>query len=261
MKTTDSNTNLILNLARNAPWLIDDGTNVFPEVLPGDCHKILEEIRDSRLTIITEQGQVYEQHQSLALIDGKLRINKPLEWRDESAESFYVFFRNQHSNWNYFHAEEVLSYPSFLQINPPGKIYFLQQRRYHRVETPIDTRVIFKGSDNRMDSAHVKDISEGGMLIYDNSVKNKYPVDSIIKEIFITIPPNQTTAGRIIAPLISTGEVLRTFYDHKQGATCYGVRFFYKSAYVKEKIHSFVTFLENLSVQAAPHPQQLASSN
>ena len=98
-----------------------------------------------------------------------------------------------------------------------------------------------------MASARVKDISEGGMLVFHNSGKDKYPVDSIIKEIFITISPKQTTGSRRIAPLINKGEVVRAYCDHEQGISYYGVRFLYKSAYVKEKTRDLVTFLGNLS--------------
>ncbi|MCK5504283.1 MAG: PilZ domain-containing protein [Thermodesulfovibrionia bacterium] len=244
---TGNSTDLILNLARNAPWLIAGGNNVFPEVIRGDSHEILSEIKNNRLTIITERGQVYELYQSLAIINGKIQIDKPFGWRDGSPESFHVFFRNRHGNWNYFPAEDVVYYPSVLQIKAPAKVYYLEKRGYHRVKTPIGTKVIFKGHNNHRDGAHVKDISEGGMLIFHNSGKSKYPVDSIINEILITTPLDRTTAGRRIVPLISKGEVVRTFYDHKQGISYCGVKFFHKSAYVQEKIRDLVTFSESLS--------------
>lgn len=251
MNSNRTDTDLILNIARNSPWLNGEGENLFPEVVRGDTSKILSEIRDNRLTIITERGQVYEQHQPLNIINGRIQIEKPFGWRDTN-EAFYFFFKNKHGVWNYFPARYAESYPSVLQINlsikPPDEIYYLQKRRYHRVETPSGTKVIFKEIDNQVDSAQIKDLSEGGMLVFHNSGKDKYPVDSIIKEIFITIPPNRTTGGRRIAPLINRGEVVRAFCDHEQGISYFGVRFFYKSAYVKEKARDLVTFLGSLSV-------------
>ncbi len=250
MNRNRTDTDLILNIARNSPWLNGEGENLFPEVVRGDISEILSEIRENRLTIITERGQVYEQRQPLNIINGKIQIEKPFGWRDTN-KSFYFFFRNRHGIWNYFPAINAASYPSILQINlqikPPEEIYYLQKRRYHRVATPIGTKVIFRKIGNHMASARVKDISEGGMLVFHNSGKDRYPVDSIIKEIFITISPKQTTGSRRIAPLINKGEVVRAYCDHEQGISYYGVRFLYKSAYVKEKTRDLVTFLGNLS--------------
>ena len=87
---TGNSTDLILNLARNAPWLIDGGNNVFPEVIRGDSHEIISEIKNNRLTIITERGQVYEHYKSRDIINGKIRIEKPFDWR-ETTESFHFF--------------------------------------------------------------------------------------------------------------------------------------------------------------------------
>lgn len=249
MHSNRTDTDLILNIARNSPWLNGEGENLFPEVVRGNTREILSEIRDNRLTIITERGKVYEQHQPLDIITGKIQIDKPFGWRD-SNELFYLFFKNKHGIWNYFRAENAASYHSVFQINlqikPPDKIFYLQKRRYHRVETPIGTKVIFKAIDNHMDNAQVNNLSEGGMLVCHNSGKEKYPVDSIIKEIFIAIPPNQTTAGRHITPLINKGVVVRAIYDHEQGISYYGIRFFFKSAYLKEKARALVTFLESI---------------
>ncbi|MEN8135781.1 MAG: PilZ domain-containing protein [Thermodesulfobacteriota bacterium] len=246
MTGNGTDTDLVLNLARNSPWLNEEGKNLYPEVIRGDANEILSEIRDNHLTIVTEKGQVYEQHQPLDISNGKIQIEKPLGWH-ETTELFYFFFQNRYSAWNYFPVINMVSHPSALQINLPDKVYYLQKRRYTRKTTPIGTRALFKGNDNHMDSAHVKDLSEGGMLIFHNSGKDKYPLDSIINEIFITIPPDQTSGDRRITPLINRGEVVRTFYDHEQGISYYGTRFFYKSAYVREKVRDLVTCLESPS--------------
>ncbi len=246
---TATNLNLPKNLAKTAPWLIDDGTNLFAETLPGTVSELLGGIRDNRLTIITGEGQVFEQYQTLEINHGKIKVEKPYGWKD-STDSFHVFFRNQESSWNFFQVNDVTCYPSALQMSPPEKIYFLQRRRYRRVLAPLGTKAIFKGLDNRIDTAHVQDLSEGGMLMCVNSAKDKFPSDSIINEIFITIPPkikkDQTNIVRRITPLINSGKVVRTFYDHEHSISYYGISFFSNSSYVKESVNRLVTYLESL---------------
>jgi hypothetical protein len=246
---TAINLDLAKNLAKNAPWLIDEGTNLFTETLQGGVSELLGGIRDNRLTIITNQGQVFEQYQTLEINNGKIKVEKPYGWKD-STDSFYVFFRNKESKWNFFQAQDITCYPSAIKMNPPEKIFFLQRRRYRRVLAPLGTKAIFKGLDNRIDTAHVQDLSEGGMLMCVNSTKDKLPTDSIINEIFITIPPKikkeHTNVVRRITPLINSGKIVRTFYDQEHSISYYGISFFSNSSYVKESVNRLVIYLESL---------------
>jgi hypothetical protein len=241
--------NLRANLARNAPWLIEGGSNIYPEPLQGSSSELLAGIRDNRLTIITDSGQVYEQYQTLEIVKGKIKIEKPYGWK-ESTKSFHVFFKNRNGNWNFFAAKTTECYPLTLLIQSPKKVFALQKRRYQRILAPIGTKALFKGDRNRIDSAHVHDISESGMLICVNSGRDRYMDDSIINEIFITIPPkikkDQDNIARRITPLISNGKVVRNFYDQEHSISYYGVSFLYSSGYVKESVSRLVTYLESL---------------
>jgi len=236
---TAANKSLLINLARNAPWLIEGGNSLFPETLQGSVSELLGGIRDNRLTIITDDGQVYEQYQSLEITNGEIRLEKPAAWQDSTA-SFHVFFKNRDNTWNFFLAQNGVCYPTALLIETPESIFSLQRRRYKRALAPVGTKAIFKGSGNHLNSAHVQDISEGGMRICIASTKDNYPADSIINEIFITIPPktrkDRTNVGRTILPLISSGKVVRIFYDLEHSVSCYGISFSCDSTYVKESV-------------------------
>lgn len=244
-----ANSNLPANLARNAPWLMEGKSDLFPDIMQGSVSELLGGIRDNRLTIITDGGRVYEQYQSLEISNGKIKIEKPHGWKAPT-ESFHVFFKNRNNSWNFFQAENSVCYPAAIQIDPPKKIFFLQKRRFHRVLAPIGTKAIFRGHDNHLDTAHVQDISEGGMLVCINSAQDRYPADSIIEDIFITIPPkikkDQANIVRRITPLISNGKVVRSFYDQEHSISSYGISFSCNSVYVKESVSRLVTFLESL---------------
>jgi len=241
-----SDTSLLINLARNAPWLIEGETDLFPEALHGSVAELMEGIRDNRLAIITDDGQLYEQYQHLEIIDGGIKIEKPAHWKD-STGSFHVFFINKDSRWNFFPAQNTVCHPSALRIDQPEKIYLLQRRRYKRVLAPIGTRATFIGL-NGIDSVYVQDISEGGMQVCINSAKDKYPTGSIINDIFITSLPkrkkNQANSTRRTIPLINSGKVVRSFYDQEQSLSYYGIFFSSDSVYVKEGISRMINALE-----------------
>jgi hypothetical protein len=243
---TDTNRILLSNLTRNAPWLIEGRTDLFPEALQEPVSELIRGIRDNPLTIISDGGQIYEQYQCLEIANGEIKIEKPSGWED-STGSFHVFFKNKNNLWNFFLAQNTNCYPSEIIIGPPEKIFFLQRRRYKRVHAPNGTRATFKGPDNHIDSAHVKDISEGGMQICISSTKDKFPSGSIINEIFITTPPmrrrNQEHITRWTIPLVNSGKVVRSFYDQDHYVSRYGISFSCDSTYVKENIRRMLTTL------------------
>ena len=243
---TDTNRILLNNLTRNAPWLIEGRTDLFPEALQESLSELMGGIRDNSLIIITADGQIYEQYQGLEIANGKIKIEKPSGWED-STGSFHVFLKNKNSLWNFFLAQDTVCYPSKLIIDPPEKIFFLQRRRYKRALVPNGTRATFKGPDNHIDSAHVKNISEGGMQICISSTKDKFPTGSIIKEIFITTPPmrrnNQAHINRWTIPLVNSGKVVRSFFDQDHSVSSYGISFSCDSAYVKENLRRMITTL------------------
>jgi hypothetical protein len=203
-------------------------------------------IRDNSLNIITADGQIYEQYQSLEIDNGKIKIEKPSGWED-STGSFHVFFKNKNSLWNFFLAQNTVCYPSELIISPPEKIFFLQRRRYKRALAPNGTRATFKGPDNHIDSAHVKDISEGGMQICISSTKDKFSTGSIINEIFITTPPmrrsNHANITRWTIPLVNSGKVVRSFFNQDHSVSRYNISFSCDSDDVKENIRRMITTL------------------
>ena len=248
---TDNNSNLPINFFQNAPWLIEgDASNLSPQIFQGSVEELLGKTRYNRLTIITDGGNVYEQYQFMGISNGKIKIEKPSAWKD-STGAFHVFFKNRDSIWNFFLAQDIVYDLSSLLMAQPERIFSLQRRRHKRVLAPVGSKALFRGLDNRIDSAHIQDISEGGMQICVNSTTDKYPADSIINEIFIAIPPKirkgQENTDRRIIPLIRSGKVVRTFYDQEHSVAYYGISFFCDSAYVKESVSNLVAYLDKPS--------------
>lgn len=245
----DSYASLPANIAANAPWVTEGGANLFPEKLQGSVAELLEGSEDNRLTIVTDEGKVYEKYQPLAITKGKIKIGKPSGWKD-CPSSFHVFFKNSNGKWNFFLAGKSVCSPAELLIDPPEKVMFLQRRRYKRIATPTGTKTMFKDRDNRVDDGYIQDISEAGMLIHINTAKDEYPLDSNIHEIFINLPAkikrDLANITCIITPLISSGKVVRNIYDQEHSRFIYGISFSYDSDYAKDSIRRLAIYLESL---------------
>ena len=230
------NKNPTIDLTSHTSWLLEGGKDLFPEPIPDYVSELLREITDNHLAIITDE-----------IHNEKIQIGKPSGWND-SVTSFHVFFKNKYNIWNYFRAENITPYQSFILFSPPTKVFFLQRRRCKRIAAPTGTKVIFREMGHEIDSAYVQDVSAGGMLIGINSAKTKYPSGSIIHEMLITIPP-KTKSGkkniiRKIIPVILNGKVVRTFYDRERLISCYGISFLFKNDSSKIDVNNLISYIE-----------------
>ncbi len=244
---TFSSSELLININRKAPWIMEGEKTFFPESIHGDTQQLLDGIKDYNLTIITNKGRVFKQYVILKLEEGKVLIDTPFEW-DCSVTSFHVFFRNKNNIWNFFEASEAESNETTITIGIPEKIFLLQKRRFKRALTPIGTKVLFKNDSNLIDTAFVHDISEGGMQIWSGESKAGYQVDSILNEIFISLPANgnigEAENFQRVLPYITKGKIVRTQVDEESLITHYGVSFIHENKILYKRFNTMIADLK-----------------
>ncbi|MBU0482690.1 MAG: hypothetical protein KKG47_16475 [Proteobacteria bacterium] len=239
---------LLVNIAKKAPWLIESTENCAPMPIRENSHQVIDDIRDYHLTIIADSGRVYRQYLTIKIENDRLKIDKPFKWQD-STTSFHVFFRNNSKVWKFFLVEDAENGATVLSARIPEKIYTLLKRRHRRVPAPAGTKAIFKNHNNLIDIVHVKNISEGGMLICDNSSVSRYPMHSMINEIFLTIPPDagskeNGTTHRVL-PFITKGKITRIYQDINSSIVHYGISFQHENANLYKRFNQVVSDFEN----------------
>ena len=239
----------LYNRLEDLGWLIKGVDSLFPET----CDKRLEQLLDGYedcsppLTLITESGKSYQHEAEIQTKNDRLVLKRPGDWENPGGP-FHLFFQGVDKYWYFFQTSVMHGGTQSLQINIPDKIYYLQRRRHKRVTAPSGTRAIFKTNDKIMDSVHVTDISVGGMLICSGTPINKYPVNSLINEIFIAIPPKvdgSVCKSRTILPLIREAKVVRSFIEQDTSLTCFGFSFNHGGSYEVEKLDKLVDDIDN----------------
>ncbi len=126
-----------------------------------------------------------------------------------------------------------------------AKASFVEKRCTDRIAVPKGTTALFRNSKNHRNAVYVRDISEVGMLIYDNSPENRYHVDSFINDIFVNIPNKAGSGGlivgsKVVCLFVNQAKVVRYCPDHTTYTTCYGVSFLGANKYIKEKISNII---------------------
>ena len=117
---------------------------------------------------------------------------------------------------------------------------FFEKRRAVRTLVPAKTTSFLINRNSSLDEVHVQDMSEVGMLISFKKNQYGYPVDFVINDILVHIPPSQLNAGHRSILLSYDGRVVRSFFDRVSQATCYGIEFIHKSLYRNGKIEKLV---------------------
>ncbi|MBU0482694.1 MAG: hypothetical protein KKG47_16495 [Proteobacteria bacterium] len=233
---------LLVNIARRAPWLLGGNEAFFPEIVDIDIRELIKD-KDEHLTIICDNGQVYRQKLSLSIINDELKIDKPANWED-SSDSFHVFFRCPERGRYFFPITNAVSYPSVFSAPVPGTIYTLQRRRSRRIETTGNMSVIFRDETNVLNNAHIQNISVGGMMICESCTSDRYQMHSLIRDIFISVNTaydrDTDTASRKIWPLISKGRIVRSIFNKEKSLAQYGIMFMHESSYVKETLNLLI---------------------
>lgn len=243
-----NNLELLGNIEKKAPWLIDDNEIYAPATINENARQVINDIRNYHLTIMADNGRVYRQYLTIYIENGKINIDKPFKWLD-TTKSFHVFFLNKNKKWHFFQIHNAKTGNSTISAKIPDKIYTLLRRRHRRVPAPTGTKVIFKNPSCIIDIMHVKNISEGGMLICDNSRVNKYPLDSTINEIFLTIPPDKksgaTNTSHRVLPFITQGRVIRSYLDKETSISHYAISFQHENINFSKRFNQVINDFEN----------------
>ena len=244
---TSNNSELLANITRKAPWLLEEGKTFFPEIVPGESRQILNKVTDFDLVIITAQGRVFKQYLIMEIIEDRVVIDTPFEW-DHSISSFHLFFRNKNNILNYFEVNGVSSDQEKISARIPKEICVLQKRRFERSLTPLGTKVIFRNQDKQIDFAFVHDISEGGMLLWTGDPKLRYPVDTTLQEIFIMLPTetlsSETDDSHRVLPYITHGKIVRAEVDQSSSVSRYGILFVHENIILYKRFNALIAKLK-----------------
>ena len=115
-----------------------------------------------------------------------------------------------------------------------------EKRRAKRILAPVGTMALIKDGTGSMYRAGVRDISVVGILIYGYTSGGVYPVNTLIKNIFIDIPPCKLWNTMKVCLLIDTGKVVRSFFDQISKTFCYGIELENDSSYMKGKLENLI---------------------
>jgi len=240
------NNNNELLIAKSLGWLGEDEKDIFQDSSMENTENFLTSIKDNNffLTIISDNGRIYQQSLPVRISRDEILIKKPDGWENKF-KSFHVFFPKIDNKWNFFSANVKGHSSDILTINIPGKVYFLQKRGHRRFPVPPGTKAFFKENGAMdIDIVQVQDISAGGMLICQRPSGDKYSIDSLINQIFIMIPPiienGEISSSKKISPLITQGKIVHSFFNQETSLACYGISFLYQSSYIKKIVTDFV---------------------
>ena len=126
-----------------------------------------------------------------------------------------------------------------------GDKFLVERRVARRAATLRGTITLFSSNQMSVDTFYVNDISENGMLIFTNSIKKEYAVNSLITNIVILTPPSKFTlpgskTGRPGSIKIRQGKVVRTFVNSENFTTAYGIIFTDDSSQTKKILAELV---------------------
>ena len=229
------------------PWLADKSSFL----ISSDREYIvrtMQYLKDNHvpLTLVVDGSDIFQQSLVFNIADGTVQMDKPLEWGD-GVDSFRVFFNDMYHKWNFFLVSNLPDTPFSLSVTMPDELFFFQKRSCNRVVFPPGTRALVKRENEAMSTVFVHDLSSAGMLICNDPADGEYDKDSIISDIVVSIPSCGDNGGgraRKVLPLISRGQIVRSFLDKESQRPCYGVSFQYDSSYVEETISQMVADVE-----------------
>lgn len=230
------------------PWLADRGRFLRAND-PGYIAGILQYLKDNHvpLTLVVDGGGIPRPSLVIDISKGSVQIDKPLEW-DAGTGSFRVFYRDMGQMWSFFSVYDFSVDPFRLVTALPDELFFLQKRACPRVAFPPGTRALIKRDNQAMSTVFVHDLSSAGMLICNDPADGEYDRDSIISDIVVSIPARSDNgrggSARKVLPLISRGQIVRSYRDQETMRPCYGVSFQHDSRYVEETIGQVVAEVE-----------------
>lgn len=156
-----------------------------------------------------------------------LFIDKPLDFPD-TISSVRVCFVDESKITNYFDVK-VLSVSKDTILTPlPKEVFRLQRRSEFRVAAPHGCQVSFSHQGELCEEFSVVNISIKGMLCCSKSVK--LSENANLKDIMIDLSAYYDSQDFDEMPplsyfAISSGRVVRSYFERETGKTCYGVAF------------------------------------
>lgn len=242
---TSNYADLMININRNAPWLLGENKTFITENIQEDVRRVLSDISGSNLVIITGSGRLFQQHLALWLEDDKLMIDKPFEWDNEDT-LFDVFFRRK-GIWNFFRISGAEADQARIYAKRPKTICLLQKRLFQRTALPVGSKIVFRDQESLIDFAFLHDISEGGMLICEEGAMPRYPINSIIYDISIAFPAEELSdeSPHRVLPYIPKGEIVRVHTDKSLSVSHYGVSFIHQEIALYRRFNSLVARLRD----------------
>lgn len=233
------------------PWLADE-SKYLRITERQNIATTMQYIKDNHvsLTVVLENGNILMQSVVINIDGGSVALDKPLNWVDRF-EVFRVYFRDCYQRWTYFLVSEPKVTPFAIFMPMPDELCSFQKRICKRVIFPPGTRALVKKENESMATVFVHDLSSAGMLICNDPADGEYDQDSIINDIVVSIPVPSDNQGGIVArkvlPLISRGQVVRSFMDGETSRLCYGIAFQYDSSYVRETISQLIADVDGFA--------------
>ncbi len=228
-------------LEASEPWLVDQRS-----FYPSDDRKIisehLQELNENHamLTLVTAHGTVYSDVFLTEVDRVRVKLEKPLDW-EENGDAFRIFYRDPNDHWCLIYSCNVSTGPSSITLDMPGRLFYMQRRRFKRTKAPAGTRAMIKNiSTGMITTVDIIDISAAGMLFYEGASADNYPVNAFVENIIISITDKQEKRGktsfgsRRLFPFIRMGRVVRTSVDKEKRRIYYGVSFECDSVYMSE---------------------------
>jgi hypothetical protein len=112
----------------------------------------------------------------------------------------------------------------------------LEKRNSRRVMPPSGTEALLNGEGIALGHVQVKDISLGGMLICGNNTIEGFSKYSLIDDICINIPLDETVFDANKYLFMGEGKIVRSFTDEITQTRCYAVEFTYDSLYLTQRL-------------------------
>lgn len=156
-----------------------------------------------------------------------LFIDKPLDFPN-TVSSVRICFADESKITNYFDVKVGSVSKDTIFTPLPREVFRLQRRSEFRVAAPHGCHVSFSHQGERCEEVSVINISIKGMLCCSKSVK--LSDNSNLKDIMIDLSAYYDSLGFDEMPplsyfTISSGRVVRSYFERETGRTCYGVAF------------------------------------
>ena len=228
-----------------APWEIEIGD--FAMI---DDEKVIRQslnvIKNEHVMLVlsSSSGKRYGNTILINFDSENLSIDRPIDFDQETVNSFRIYFRDINEVWSFFEVEVVSDCPYSLCATYPKVLYRLQRLRRQRIDVPENTRAVFWQGDVIHNGGEVRNISSAGMLLCTEAKEEKFAENTNIHDIAIALPLHESPLGSdeensTVLPVITGGRIVRSFCEEGTGKICLGVSFSDENNVIAE-IEAFV---------------------